>query len=150
MATIASWIDPVRSTLAGLAALLVAVGGYLWAVDRSVDFRNAVVPYAAAAALVVGALAIAPSGGRWQLRRRAAAALLALAWVVAAVPMSLFLIAVSACACIGDPGYVAPTIFGLGAHVWVTGATISGPLLLLLAASPLPDRLTLPTRRSEV
>jgi hypothetical protein len=150
LATVASRIDPVRSSLAGLAALLAAVGGYLWAVDRSVDFQNAVVPYTAAAALTAGTLAIAPSGGRWKLWRRAAAAFLALAWVVAAIPMSLFLIAVSACACIGDPSYVAPTILGLGAHLWVSGATISGPLLLLLAASPLPDRLLLPIRRSEV
>lgn len=150
MASIASRIDPVRSSLAGLAALLAAIGGFLWAVDQSVEFANALVPYSAAAALAVGTLAVAPSGGRWQPRRRAAAALLAVAWIVAAVPMSLFLIAVSACACIGDPSYVAPTILGLGAHVWVSGATISGPLLLLLTASPLPDRLTVPIRRSKV
>ena len=77
--------SPARTSLAGLTAVLAAIGAALWAVDQSVEFQN--------------------------------------------IPL---------------------TIFGLSSHRWIIGATFAAPLLLLLAASPLPDRLSLFARRFQV
>ena len=135
-------VDPVRSLLAGVAAVIALIAAFLDANDLWMSFQGVVVPFLLSAAIVAAGLAILPATSPWSHDRRAGAAFAAVAWAVVGILVLPFGIAASGCACAtGGPGYVPPDVLGMQARLWIGIATVGGPLLLLLAASPFPDRL---------
>jgi hypothetical protein len=139
---IASRIDLARTGLAGMAAIIAGLSAVLYASDSAVNFPTIIVPFLALAGVTAAALAVLPSRGTWSVNRRATAALVATIWAICDIPVGfLGLLVATGCACASEPGYVAPDLLGLGTDQWVVLALLAGPLLLLGAASPLPDRL---------
>lgn len=132
--------DLARSGLALLAAAVASVAAMDAHADRTIEFPP-IVGLLAVAAVAALALALVPSGGLWSDGRRLATALVACVWIAVGLAVWPFAVMASACACGGDPSYVAPAPLGVDARGWITLATLSGPVLLLLAASRLPDRL---------
>ncbi len=148
MSAIAARFDLARAGLAGLAAVIAGLAAVLYANDLGVNFPTIVVPLLTLGSIVAAALTVLPSRGTWGVNRRAAAALVATIWVICDIPVwFLALLVATGCACAQGPGYVPSELLGLGTRQWVAMALLAGPLLLLLATSPLPDRLTLPSRR---
>jgi len=133
--------DLVRSGLAlvsGVIALVAALDAHA---DETIEFPP-ILGILCVAALSCAALAFLPSRGAWSDNRRLAAAIIACLWVAIGLATWPFAIAASACACSGaGPYYVPPAPLGIEARGWLTIATLCGPVLLLLAASRLPDRL---------
>lgn len=144
----AARFDPFRSLLVALASALAFIAAFLDANDLSRSFQETVVPAFVVAGSFAAVLALLPGAQPWSTRRRRIAVIGAIAWAVAAFPILLFALAVSGCACSGGgPGYVLPTILGLGTPVFVLAALAGGPFLLL-AAGTLPDRASRPRGNS--
>ncbi len=140
MIAIASRFDPVRSGVAGLATIITGLAAVLYANDAAVNFPAIIVPVLTLGTLAAGALTLLPSRGTWGVNRRTASALVAAIWAVCDIPVwFLALLVATGCACAQAPGYVAPELLGLGTGEWVVMALLAGPLLLLVAASRLPD-----------
>jgi hypothetical protein len=133
--------DLPRSGLALLAASIALVAAVVAYADQTIEFPP-IVGILAIAAITALALALVPSHHPWSDGRRQAAAIVACVWVAVGLALWPFAVMVSACACGGGgPGYVPPAPLGIAARGWITMAILGGPVLLLLAASRLPDRL---------
>ena len=134
--------DLVRVALVGLVAVMALVTAYLDANDLWRSFQDVVVPYFVTAGIVAITLALMPGSVPWSYDRRALTAIAAIVWAVTALPVLLFALAASGCACSsGGPNYVPPTILGFGTPSFVFATLVGGPMLLLFAATSGPDRL---------
>jgi len=136
-----SRVDPVRSVVVGIGAILALLAAWLDANDLSMSFQNIVVPFLLVVGVVVAVLAILPATRPWSYRRRSVAVCVAIAIAIPVI-IVLWLSPASGCACVPDlpPGWRPPEILGVQAPTGIFMAAIGDPLLLLIAASPLPDR----------
>lgn len=133
--------DLVRSGLAFVAAAIALVAVLDAYADQRIEFAPIGVVFGLAA-VASASLAIVPSRGAWSDRRRFASAIVAGLWAVVGLAVGIFAEVVSACACaFAGPNNAPSAAPGIDASAWITMATLGGPLLLLLAASRLPDRL---------
>ena len=136
-------VDPLRSGLVAVGAVLALIAAYLDATDLTVSFQSIVVPYLLISAFLAGAIAVLPAAQPWSSVRRSMAAIVAIAMAIAVI-FVLWLSPAEGCACVSStpPGWAPPELLGLRAGSWTLVAAIGDPLLLLIAASALPDRLT--------
>jgi hypothetical protein len=131
-----------RVLLVGLAAVISFITAYLDANDLWRSFQNVVVPYFVIAGVLAAVLAFAPGTSPWSYSRRAVTAMGGVVLAVTALPVLLFALAASGCACSsGGPNYVPPSFMGIQTETWIPATLAGGPILLVVAASALPDRL---------
>jgi len=134
--------DPLRSTLAAIAAIFAVMGAVASNADHGMmgwELGARVFPVVA---VIAAAFAVVPSAGRWSSRRRLLAAVTA---GVASWPSVLSLITTGSRACVcGDPSSpdfgVLPTIFGIAAYDWLVAAALAVPLLMLATSLAMPRR----------
>jgi hypothetical protein len=134
--------DPLRSTLAAIAAIFAVMGAVASNADHGMmgwELGARVFPVVA---VIAAAFAVVPSAGRWSSRRRLLAAVTA---GVASWPSVLLLITTGSRACVcGDPSSpdfgVLPTIFGIAAYDWLVAAALAVPLLMLATSLAMPRR----------
>ena len=134
--------DPLRSTLAAIAAIFAVMGAVASNADHGMmgwELGARVFPVVA---VIAAAFAVVPSAGRWSSRRRLLAAVTA---GVASWPSVLLLITTGSRACVcGDPSSpdfgVLPPIFGIAAYDWLVAASLAVPLLMLATSLAMPRR----------
>jgi hypothetical protein len=131
-------VDPIRSTFAGVAAVIALIAAFLDANDLWMSFQNIVVPFLLVAAAVAVVLAVWPASRPWSFRRRSIAAIAAIALAAVGIFVLPFGIAAAGCACTSatPPGWTPPEILGLQALAWIVIANAGVPLLLVLSALP--------------
>jgi hypothetical protein len=139
-----SRLDPVRSTLAAIAAVFAIMGAVASNADHGMigwEFGTRVFPVEA---VIAAAFAVVPSAGSWSRRRRTLAAGMAGLSSLA----SLWLLAVGAirvgcsCAYSGSPDIdQLPTIAGIAAGDWLAAAALAIPVLMLLSGLGFPDHV---------
>jgi hypothetical protein len=134
--------DLVRSGLAFVAAAIALVAVLDAYADPRIEFAPIGVVFGLAAA-ASASLALVPSRGAWSDRRRIASAIVAGLWAALGLAVGLFAEVISTCSCaaFAGPNNAPSAAPGIDASGWFAIATLGGPLLLLLAASRLPDRL---------
>ena len=139
-----SRLDPVRSTLAAIAAVFAVMGAVASNADHGMmgwELGTRVFPVEA---VIAAAFAVVPSAGGWSRRRRTLAAGMA---GLSSLP-SFWLLVVGgirvACAC----GYPAspdmgllPTIAGVAAEDWLAAAALAIPALMLVSSLGLPHHV---------
>lgn len=140
--------DPARTSLVLLAALVALLAtiavlsdrthGITW--DDSWLDERLILPVATVAAAALG---LYPARGSWFSLRRRVSVVVAIMWAATgagALPNAM----TRSCCSLGvdiDVARAAVAPLGIGSIGWVFIAVLGGPLLLLLAASPLPDQL---------
>jgi hypothetical protein len=134
-------LDPLRSTLALTVATLALVAGIAALVDQTIEFRPGEGLLLLVGAASAGAVGLYPARGIWTEPRRLAAAIVAALWAATGFLTLPFAVAATACGCSSTlPGYLPPVPLGIEVRGWISLAVIAGPVLLLLAASRLPDK----------
>jgi hypothetical protein len=134
--------DPPRSLIALVAAAVAGAAAVAVGRDAGMQGHELAAGVFSLEAIVCGALAVLPSGGRWSARRRGFAGVFTSASIVAGLVLVVFTGARAACGC-GDPatGYMLPVVLGIASTTWTDLATFGVPILLAIAGSDLPDRL---------
>jgi hypothetical protein len=139
--------DPVRTVLAFVAAVVALLATVAVLSDRTHGLTYAdslldervILPLAAVA---VGTLWLYSRSHGWPRSSRIAAAVIAILWAAAglgALPRAMTM----SCCSLGvdhDVRQAVVSPFGIGTTAWIVIAVTIGPLLLLLAATPVPDR----------
>ncbi len=121
-----SWV------VAALAALIAGIAAALTASDRSIEYATMGTVVLSADAVAALAVALLVASGRLKEALLAAPVVAAL-WLGVGLGTAPFVLAVSACACVGaGPDYVAPAILGLDARTWIVQANVLGPILLVV------------------
>lgn len=134
----------IRTGLLGAASLLGAAVAALAMQDETLVFRPLTVGTLAIAAVTCAVVAMLGLRSRWSQRSHATwvgVVLVAFLWLTTSVLTWPFVLAATSCGCGGGVSHPAPVVLGLDPRGWIVIVYVLGPLLVLIAATRLPDDL---------
>ncbi len=132
--------DVPRSLICLVATVIAAAATAAVARDTSMTDYELATGVFSLEAVVLVALTLLPSRGRWSERRRGFTRVFTSASIAAGLVLVVFTGARTA----GDlaSGYTLPIVLGIASTAWTDIATFGVPILLAIAGSDVPDRLS--------
>ncbi len=132
--------DLPRSLICLVATVVAAAAAVAVARDTGMAGYDLATGVFSLEAIVLVALTLLPSRGRWSDRRRGFTRV----FTSASIAVGLVLVVFTGARVAGDlaSGYVLPTVFGIASTTWTDIATFGVPILLAITGSDLPDQLS--------